>query len=105
MSLIGSRVKELRIKKWLTQAELGSLSGLHHTNIGRIENKDAIPQADVLYLIAKNLDTSMEWLLTGATPFPCDDQLLELHLANDKTRQNNFTFYAGFIHLILYRIR
>jgi transcriptional regulator with XRE-family HTH domain len=88
MASIGSRVKELRMKKGLTQVQLGSLSGIHHTNIGRIENRDAIPQADVLYLIAKNLDTSVEWLLTGVTPLPADDQLLLLNLAKDITKQN-----------------
>ena len=62
---LGSRVKELRKQKNLTQIELGKLSGIHYTNIGRIENKGAIPQADVLYLIAKSLNTSVSWLLTG----------------------------------------
>ncbi|HEX3077142.1 MAG TPA: helix-turn-helix transcriptional regulator, partial [Lachnospiraceae bacterium] len=37
-----------------------------HTNIGRIENREVIPQADVLFLIAQNLDTTVEWLLTGS---------------------------------------
>lgn len=67
MNLLGSRIKELRKHKGLTQVELGNLSGIHHSNIGRIENKEVMPQADVLLLIAKNLDTSVEWLLTGQT--------------------------------------
>ncbi|HEX3022648.1 MAG TPA: helix-turn-helix transcriptional regulator [Lachnospiraceae bacterium] len=66
MNSLGSRVKTLRKKKGLTQAELGYLSGVHHTNIGRIENREVIPQADVLLLIAQNLDTTVEWLLTGS---------------------------------------
>lgn len=65
MDLLGNRIKELRKKKGLTQEQLGRLSGIHHTNIGRIENRNTMPQADVLYLIAKSLDTSVEWLLMG----------------------------------------
>jgi transcriptional regulator with XRE-family HTH domain len=89
MASIGSRVKELRVKKGLTQAQLGSLSGIHPTNVGRIENKNAVPQADILYLIAKNLDTSVEWLLTGASSLPSHDLLLEAALAFEKSLQND----------------
>jgi transcriptional regulator with XRE-family HTH domain len=67
MNSLGSRVKQLRKEKGLTQAELGNLSGIHHTNIGRIENKEMIPQADVLFNIAESLGTTVEWLLTGNT--------------------------------------
>lgn len=92
MASIGSRVKELRMKKGLTQAELGSLSGIHPTNIGRIENKDSIPQADILYMIAKNLDTSVEWLLTG-TGLPSPDRLLELDLSFEESINNDPMFW------------
>ena len=67
---LGCRVKKLRKQKNLTQVELGKLSGIHYTNIGRIENKGVIPQADVLYLIAKSLNTSASWLLTGESDNP-----------------------------------
>ncbi len=75
MDSLGSRVKHLRKKKGLTQIQLGSLVGIHHTNIGRIENKKIMPQADVLYLIAKNLNTSVEWLLTGKTAHSAFDSI------------------------------
>lgn len=82
-------MKELRVKKGLTQAQLGSLSGIHPTNIGRIENKDAVPQADILYLIAKNLNTSVEWLLTGVSSPPCHELLLEAALTFEKSLQTD----------------
>jgi transcriptional regulator with XRE-family HTH domain len=88
MNSLGSRVKGLRKRKELTQTELGSMVGLHHTNIGRIENKDAIPQADILYLIAKNLDTSVEWLLTGNTTFSPASNTFELKSTLDLPIQN-----------------
>lgn len=34
---IGSRIKELRSEKGLSQRELASLSGVHYSNLGRIE--------------------------------------------------------------------
>jgi Predicted transcriptional regulators len=84
MDSLGSRMKELRRQKGLTQTELGNLAGIHHTNIGRIENKKVVPQADILYLIAKNLNTTVEWLLTGQADSP--DMLPD---------QNNFHFLNG----------
>ena len=35
---LGERIKEIRQSKGLTIYELASLSGLHHTNISKIEN-------------------------------------------------------------------
>ena len=60
----------MRKQKNLTQVELGKLSGIHYTNIGRIENKGVIPQANVLYLIAMSLNTSVSWLITGKPDIP-----------------------------------
>jgi Predicted transcriptional regulators len=100
MDQLGHRVKELRKKKGLTQEELGKLSGIHYTNIGRIENKNIIPQADILYSIAKNLDTSVEWLLTGKTANSKNDRgsvelmkLIQLLTQNETLELLNYTKY------------
>lgn len=119
MANLGGRVKDLRLKKGLTQAELGNLSGIHHTNIGRIENKNAIPQADVLYFIAKNLDTSVEWLLTGEFPespchnqpdrntaddsIPCDDLLAEFLSLYQQLNDNERNEVIRFAKFIVYQ--
>lgn len=86
---LGSRVKKLRKQKNLTQIELGKLSGIHYTNIGRIENKGAIPQADVLYLIAKSLDTTVSWLLTGKTDNANPETIKELETAEYPQQQSD----------------
>ncbi|QHQ60561.1 helix-turn-helix domain-containing protein [Anaerocolumna sedimenticola] len=119
MTNLGGRLKDLRLKKGLTQAELGNLSGIHHTNIGRIENKNAIPQADVLYFIAKNLDTSVEWLLTGEFPespfhnkpnentaadsIPCDDLLAEFLSLYQQLNDNERNEVIRFAKFIIYQ--
>ncbi|WMJ90407.1 helix-turn-helix domain-containing protein [Anaerocolumna sp. MB42-C2] len=119
MANLGSRVKELRVKKGLSQTELGNLSGIHHTSIGRIENKNSVPQADVLYFIAKNLDTSVEWLLTGELPVPavhnqpdidtaintelCDDLLGEFLNLYQQLNDNERNEVIRFVKFIIFQ--
>jgi transcriptional regulator with XRE-family HTH domain len=52
----GLRIKELRIKKGLTQEELADLTELSARTIQRIENGEVDPRAFTLQMIAKALD-------------------------------------------------
>jgi len=45
---IGKHLKELRVSKGLTLVELGKLSGVSCSHIGRIERGERIPGSDVV---------------------------------------------------------
>jgi transcriptional regulator with XRE-family HTH domain len=78
------RLKKARTDKGLSQTELGSLAGIHYTQIGRYENKGAQPSADVLSKLANALGVSSDYLNNGST-----DELAENTL-NDKELLNQF---------------
>lgn len=62
----GSRLKQLRTEKGFTKIELSEIAQVHHVQIGRYENKRAMPSADVLAKLANALGTSTEFLLNGS---------------------------------------
>ncbi len=61
------RLKELRKKKGVSQAELGELTAIHFTQISRYERGDTLPNAEVLTKLAKALDTTVDYLVSGST--------------------------------------
>ncbi|XFA98664.1 helix-turn-helix domain-containing protein [Candidatus Izemoplasma sp. B36] len=60
---IGLYLKELRTKKGLTQRELAKEIGLTHQAISRWENGKSIPDVDVLRILAKFYDVSVDEIL------------------------------------------
>lgn len=74
------RLKKLRMDKGLSKIELGKLSGIHHAQIGRYENKGAHPSADVLAKIANALDVSAEYLLNGTKDNLAENTLTDKEL-------------------------
>lgn len=57
------RIKELRIRKGLSQEKLAELSGLSVRTIQRIENGETEARGDSLLRLSKSLDVSTEALL------------------------------------------
>jgi transcriptional regulator with XRE-family HTH domain len=60
------RLRELRKSKNLSQTELGQLTGLHYTHIGRFERGSSRPGGDTLKLVADALGVTSDYLLDGA---------------------------------------
>ncbi len=56
---VGSKIKEYRTKKKLTQKELGKLVGVKHNTVSSYENGTNEPEQNILYSIAKALDVSI----------------------------------------------
>lgn len=65
LKLVGKRIKEVRIQKGISQADLvGRMSGeIDPTNISRIEAGRTNPTIFTLYRIAKALEVSLNELL------------------------------------------
>jgi len=61
----GARLKDLRIQKRLSQAELGSRIGVKAPHIGRYERGSSRPSAKYLKLLADCLDVSTDYLYDG----------------------------------------
>jgi len=61
----GKRMKEARIRKGYTQAELAVLVGMGENSIARIECGIRGTSIDSILLLAHVLDESVDYLLTG----------------------------------------
>ena len=62
---LSDRLLETRKGKGISQQELGKLSKVHFTNIGKYERGEATPASDILNRIAKALDVTTDFLMNG----------------------------------------
>lgn len=76
------RLKKTRIDKGLSQTELGTLAGIHYTQIGRYENKGSQPSAEVLSKLANALGVSSDFLTNGTTNEMAENTLSDKELLN-----------------------
>jgi transcriptional regulator with XRE-family HTH domain len=60
------RLKEERIKQGWSQTDLAQKVDLSYTQIGRYENHGSQPSAEVVTKLAKVLEVSPDYLLTGS---------------------------------------
>nr|WP_297309826.1 helix-turn-helix transcriptional regulator [uncultured Flavobacterium sp.] len=78
----GNRLKQLRTEKGFSKIELSELAQVHHVQIGRYENKGAMPSTDVLAKLANALETSTEFLLNGTKEDLANEMLMDKELLN-----------------------
>lgn len=79
---IGSRIKELRVAKKLTQTDLANKVGMSYIQIGRYEVSKSNPSAEVLQKIASALGTTTDYLMKGNNDDVVSAQLDDLELLN-----------------------
>lgn len=60
---LGRRIRELRIKKKITQQYIADKLGMGRSNFGHIENDRVKPSSEDLQIIADILETSTDYLL------------------------------------------
>ena len=60
---IGARIKQLRIKKGITQKKMADLCGITHSTYSNYENDNREPSLDVIQRIADKLDISVPDLM------------------------------------------
>lgn len=77
--LIGSRIKEIRKREGLTQAEFGERIGFHKNQIYYVEVGKSIPSATFLSDVSREFGVSVDWLRTGMEDErdPVDEGLIE----------------------------
>lgn len=61
------RLKELRKKKGVSQGELADLIEVHFTQVSRYERGETKPNAEAMSKLAKALDTTVDYLMSGTT--------------------------------------
>ena len=71
-----TRLKQLRKKKELSQADLAEAIGVHFTQISRYERGETKPNAEAMTKMAKALDTTVDFLMNGTS----DDIAIEAGL-------------------------
>jgi len=74
------RLKELRKKKSISQAELANLIEVHFTQVSRYERGETKPNAQAMTKLAKVLDTTVDYLMSGSTDDAAQDAGLDKEL-------------------------
>lgn len=69
MSMIGSRIKKRRKELSLTQTDIKEKTGISSGNMSDIERGNRLPAAATLILLSEALQCSIDYLLTGKTPY------------------------------------
>lgn len=64
--LLGNRIKELRIKKNITQESIAEITGVTNVYISRIELGISKPSLETLVKICNALDTTIDFLLSNS---------------------------------------
>lgn len=82
MNDLGTRLKEARTRKGLSQTDLANATGVHYSQVGRYENKGATPSAEVLGRIANELGVTADFLLNGTRADLADGTLADKDLLN-----------------------
>lgn len=82
---IGDRIKELRVKKNLTQTNLAKLVGLSYVQIGRYETYKSA-SSDILQKLAAVLDTTGDFLMNGSNDDIVSAQLADKELLSQYKR-------------------
>eukprot|EP01029_Cantina_marsupialis_P005144 TRINITY_DN155054_c0_g1_i1.p2 TRINITY_DN155054_c0_g1~~TRINITY_DN155054_c0_g1_i1.p2 ORF type:complete len:100 (+),score=10.13 TRINITY_DN155054_c0_g1_i1:477-776(+) len=83
----GKQIKELRIKKGMTQEELADKTEVSSRTIQRIENGEVDPRAYTLQMIAKALDVDFSLFIENESAESIEIQ---------KSKNNN---WFGLLHL------
>ncbi len=74
----GVRIKELRSKKGLTQAELSERVGIDAKHMSHIETGRSFPKADLIERFSKELDTEITDMFFFANLKPKKDLIKEI---------------------------
>ena len=77
--LIGSRIRDVRMGKGLSQAEFGKRIGFHKNQVYNVENGKSIPSDEFLSAVSREFNVSYLWLRTGEADErdPVDERFIE----------------------------
>jgi transcriptional regulator with XRE-family HTH domain len=80
--VLGHRITELRKQKGWSQTELANKIGVSYPQMSRYELKGVQPPADILKKLADALNTTVDFLINGATDEKAKANLKDSELLN-----------------------
>ena len=95
MEIDGAKIKEVRIRKGLTQKQLGDLCGIADSNIRKYENNKQNPKIETVKKIASALGVGIE-VLEGLETFDSGEEFTKRRneilnrISNKDTINNTF---------------
>jgi transcriptional regulator with XRE-family HTH domain len=81
------RLKALRKRKGYSQTELAELIDVHYTQISRYERSETIPNAQVVVNIAKALESTVDYLVSGPSLVSDTAETVVIQLNHPKAMQ------------------
>ena len=98
---ITTRIFNLLQEKKITQSELAKMIGTRQSTISGWKQNNNEPEAELLEPIAKALNVSLHWLITGKEllipSLPEEQLLLEIYYHSNKDGKQRILEYAKFI--------
>ncbi|WP_164762965.1 helix-turn-helix domain-containing protein [Paenibacillus humicus] len=96
---VGKRLKELRLQKGKTQADIAGILGLDRASVSNHEIGRALPKKEELLVLAKFYGTTTDYILghtdNKETPDPYENErefLTAIDLSTDEEIKNRFIF-------------
>lgn len=68
MTTFGTRLKQARANKKLTQHEVADKLGIDYTTISKYENNKSEPDNEILREMAVIYEVTLDWLISGQVP-------------------------------------
>jgi len=102
MKSLGERILYLRKKNNLTQKELSESINVARSSIGKIENNEVSPSAEILVELSKAFKVSIDWLLTEneyndiALKYTSDEVIKIIDNAYEEDKNIIFGFLSKF---------
>lgn len=88
MSTFGSRLREQRNKKKLTQEQLGDLFKISESAVGMYERDQREPPFDLLEKFAEFFEVSIDYLISGTEKINDNNQNLFFYDINDLSEED-----------------
>lgn len=79
---IGTRIKELRIRRGLTQDQIADKLDMNRANFSHYERDTAVPPSETLSKIADILDTTTDYLLGRREVDSIEDEFTRMIMRN-----------------------
>lgn len=99
---IGERIKKVRKKEGLTQAQFAERIGSSQNTVARYEMGQRMPSASVMALICKEFHVRPDWLRDGIEPMEApsmEDQSLEALLGQSEITDRDRSLVKVFLRL------
>ena len=90
---IGQRIRDLRISKGLTQAELSEIVDCSNNHLSHIETAQCKVSLNMLLKIAYSLDASLDYFLLD-TPFARPESIINTEIAAKLSKCSSATLVA-----------